>query len=132
MAGAWFAVAGEPLADDLVAAIGGRCFRVTDADRGKYHAASAIASNHLVALLGQVERIADQVGVPMEAYLELARASVDNVAELGAARALTGPVARGDWHTVRRHIESIARSETATYQAMVIETAKLADSRDDS
>lgn len=132
MAGAWFAVAGEPLADDLVAAIGGRSFRVTDTDRGKYHAASAIASNHLVALLGQVERIADQIGVPMEAYLELVRASADNVGELGAAGALTGPVARGDWDTVRQHIESIAESERATYQAMAVETAKLAGSRDDS
>ena len=33
---------------------------------------------------------------------------IDNVEELGAAAALTGPVARGDYGTVERHREAIA------------------------
>ena len=50
------------LVEALVADLGGRSFTVADADRAAYHAAAAIASNHLVALLGQVERVAAGVG----------------------------------------------------------------------
>ena len=39
-----------------------------------------VASNHLVALLGQVERLAAARGVPFEAFLPLVRATLDNVA----------------------------------------------------
>ena len=45
--------------------------------------------------------------MPLEAYLDLVRATVDNVAELGPAAALTGPAARGDWATIERHLAAL-------------------------
>jgi predicted short-subunit dehydrogenase-like oxidoreductase (DUF2520 family) len=123
--GAWFAVAGDPVADEVVAALGGRAVRVDDERRAAYHAAAAVASNHLVALLGQVQRIADGAGVPLEAYLDLARGSIDNVADRGPAAALTGPVARGDWDTVRAHLAAIDPDERAAYVALAAEAARL-------
>jgi predicted short-subunit dehydrogenase-like oxidoreductase (DUF2520 family) len=84
-----------------------------------------VASNHLVALLGQVERLAAAAGVPAEAYWDLARPTIDNVVELGAAAALTGPVARGDWETVRRHLAAIAPDERDAYLAMSVAAARL-------
>ena len=39
----------------------------------QYHAAAVVASNHLVALLGQVERLAAACGVPFEAFAPLVR-----------------------------------------------------------
>jgi predicted short-subunit dehydrogenase-like oxidoreductase (DUF2520 family) len=117
--GAWFAVAGDPLVEQVVADLGGAAFTVADEHRASYHAAACIASNHLVALLAQVERVAATAGVPLEAYLDLVRATVDNVAELGVAAALTGPVARGDEATLARHREVLAPDELATYEAMV-------------
>ena len=44
--------------------LGMRPFRVSDADRVAYHAAATVASNHLVALLGQAARLAHAAGVP--------------------------------------------------------------------
>lgn len=136
--GAWFAVAGDPpdalaLVEAVVSALHGRSFVVADADRAAYHAAAAIASNHLVALLGQVERVAESVGVPFDAYLELVRATLDNVAELGPIAALTGPVARGDWETVERHRAALPPEELAAYDAMVAAARQLVEdgSRDD-
>ena len=38
--------------------LGGRVVAVADEDRAAYHAAACIAANHVVALLGQVERVA--------------------------------------------------------------------------
>jgi len=122
----WFAVAGDPIAEQLVAALGGRSFELADGDRAVYHAAACVAANHVVALLGQVERLAEDIGVPPEAYVDLARGALDNVAMLGAAAALTGPAARGDEATIIRHLENLPASERASYEAMVREARRLA------
>lgn len=125
LAGAWFAVAGDPLVQRVASDLGGRWFEVADADRAAYHAAAVVASNHLVALMGQVERIAGGIGVPGEAYLLLAAASLQNVAELGPAGALTGPVARGDWATVARHLDALDPTERPAYLALAAEARRL-------
>ncbi len=124
--GAWFAVAGDSRVSDVVDALGGRSVEVAADRRSSYHAAAVVASNHLVALLGQAERIAADAGVPFEALLDLVRATVDNVAELGPAAALTGPVARGDWQTVVAHLEALAPDERVAYDVLANEARKLA------
>ena len=126
LAGCWFAVAGDPLVRQVVADLGGRALEVADADRAAYHAAAVVASNHLVALLGQAERIASTAGVPFAALVDLVRATVENVDELGPAAALTGPAARGDVETIRRHLEAIAPSERAAYEALAQQARRLA------
>jgi predicted short-subunit dehydrogenase-like oxidoreductase (DUF2520 family) len=131
-AGASFAIAGHPIAARIVDDLGGRAFVVADEDRAAYHAAAVIASNHVVALLGQVERVAAEAGVPLDAYLDLVRVTIDNVADLGPAEALTGPVARGDWVTVERHREVLARldsDELPAYDALVALARRLVDRR---
>lgn len=117
--GAWFAVAGDPMAERVVADLGGRAVVVDEHHRAAYHAAACIASNHLVALLGQVERVGATAGVPLDAFLDLARQSIDNVAALGPRDALTGPVKRGDWLTVERHRAALVHDELRAYDAMV-------------
>jgi len=124
--GAWYAVAGDDMADKVVAALGGRAFVVDDDHRATYHAAAAIASNHLVALMGQVERLAEDVDVPFEAYLDLARASLANVAELGPHRALTGPASRGDEATIRRHLRALPTEERKAYRGLADAARRLA------
>lgn len=129
-AGAWFAVAGDAMAIAVVDALGGRWFTVADEHRAAYHAAAVIASNHLVALLGQAERVAASAGVPLDAYLDLVRATVQNVAELGPAAALTGPAARGDWATIERHLAALDPDERETYEAMTRAARRLVGDAD--
>ena len=124
--GAWFAVAGDPVVAAVAEALEGRVVTVGDDRRAVYHAAAVVASNHLVALFGQVERLAAAAGVPAEAYVALAGGSLDNAARLGAAAALTGPVARGDWDTVRRHLAAVDPSEHEAYLAVAGLAARLA------
>jgi len=128
--GAWFGLAadGDPLAADLVALLGGHAITVAEADWARYHAAAAIAANHLVGLLGQVERVADSIGLPLVAYLDLARGAVDNVGALGPAAALTGPVARGDETTLARHRAALPPDEVAAYDAGVALCRRLLES----
>lgn len=126
----WFALAGaEPLLTQLVDALGGRSFAVDDEQRAIYHAAACVAANHVVALIGQVERLAAQLGVPAEAYQKLTADSVANAHTMGAAAALTGPAARGDDETIARHLAHLPADERASYQAMVEEARRLAGER---
>jgi predicted short-subunit dehydrogenase-like oxidoreductase (DUF2520 family) len=128
--GSWCAVDGPPAVERLALSLGLRPVRVAPEHRSGYHAAATIASNHVVALLGQAARVADASGVPVEALLPLVRASIDNVASLGADAALTGPVARGDLGTVAGHLDALAPHERATYRALAVEALRLSG-RDD-
>lgn len=129
LTGGWFAVAGDPLVADLAAALGGRTFEIADDDRALYHAAAAVASNHLVALLGHAQRLGASVGVPADALMALALGSAENAVALGPAAALTGPAARGDEATLAAHRDAIGRRaprELAAYEAMLAEARRLA------
>ncbi len=125
LTGAWFAIAGDPLAREVVSALGGHAFVVADDERAVYHAAACVASNHLVALLAQVERLAALAGVPFRAFFALVMASVENCADIGPVRALTGPAARGDVSTIERHVAAIGARERPAYEAMVEEIRRL-------
>ncbi len=127
LVGAWFglAEAGDPLVAEAVASLQGRVVHVAEQDWARYHAAAVIASNHLVALLGQAERVAVSVGAPIEAFLDLARGSLADVAALGPRAALTGPVRRGDTATVARHLDALPDDERAAYEAMAREAGRL-------
>lgn len=125
-AGGWFAVTGDPVATELVERLGGRHFVVDDELRALYHGTAAISANHLVALMGQVERLADLAGVPVEAFLDLAAGSFADVRRVGAAAALTGPAARGDHQTVQAHRDALPPGEVALYDALAEAAARLA------
>ncbi len=124
--GAWMAIAGDPVIERLADALDGRTFRVDEEQRVIYHATAAIAANHLVALMAQVERLAEVTNVPVQAFWELAAGALDNVATSGAGPALTGPVARQDWQTVRRHVTALPEPERPLYLALAQQAAALA------
>lgn len=125
--GVTFAVAGDPMAGAIARQLGGRVVEVADADRPAYHAAACIAANHVVALLGQAERVAASAGLGLDVFLDLTRAAVDDVARVGPAAALTGPAARGDWATLARHRDALDPAERPGYHAGVALARRLAE-----
>jgi predicted short-subunit dehydrogenase-like oxidoreductase (DUF2520 family) len=131
LAGSWCAVEGPDSVERLAVTLGMRPFRVAPDDRARYHAAATIASNHLVAVLGQAARVARDAGVPAEALWPLVRATLDNVEAVGAPGALTGPVARGDADTVARHLDALPADEREAYRALAREALRLTG-RDDA
>lgn len=131
LAGAFAAVAGPDAVVELALALGLRPFRVDDGRRARYHAAACVASNHLVALLGQVERLAAAADVGFEVFEPLVRASVDHAFAQGPRAALTGPVARGDVATVVAHLDALPGDEQGTYRALAREAHRLSE-RDDA
>jgi predicted short-subunit dehydrogenase-like oxidoreductase (DUF2520 family) len=137
-AGAGCAVAGSTpealaFATDLARLLGMRPFEIDDDGRAAYHAAASVASNFLVTLLAAAERIAAGAGLaPHETralLVPLLHRTVDNLAQIGPERALTGPVARGDDATVeaqRRAIEDVAPDLLDLFDELVRQTRALA------
>ncbi len=122
-----FAVDGDPLLTEVAASLGGRSIAVPTASRALYHATASIAANHLTALCAQVESLAAQVGVPVDAYWTLMRTTLDNVADVGPSAALTGPAARADWDTIRTHLAALPTDgDRDLYRALCEQAARLA------
>lgn len=124
--GCTFAIDGDALMQRLVDDLGGRAVSVPDGRRALYHATATVAANHLTALCAQVERLAERVGIPIDAYRTLMSTTLQNVADVGAADALTGPAARGDWSTVRAHLDAVGDDERDLYLALALAAARLA------
>ena len=64
-------------------------------------------------------------GVPRRSH----GASLANVAATDPATALTGPVARGDWDTVQRHLDALDPDEREAYRVLAEQAARLAGRR---
>lgn len=101
----------------LFSAIGARPFVATRCDKALYHASTAMASNLLVALLHQAENtLCEATGLsPAEArdlLAPLSRHTLENYLRGGAEAALTGPVARGDVHTITHHLQALTEHES--------------------
>lgn len=98
----------RPVAEALVVEMGGEPVWVPEASRGRYHAALAHGSNHLVTLVAQAMEILTSAGIePADRVLRpLLQASLDNALSSGDG-ALTGPVARGDAGTVAAHLQEL-------------------------
>jgi len=134
LAGSSVAVAGESTAmragHRLAAALG--CTVVTVPVRGRpaYHAAAVMASNYLAALVASSVRLLCRAGLEedeaLRAVLPLARGTLDNIGEMGLARAVTGPIVRGDAETVGLHLRTLEGPERELYRALGCELLRQA------
>lgn len=113
--------------------LGMRPFEVPEEGRAAYHAAASIASNFLVALEESATEALAAAGVenPREVLAPLVLRTAANWADSGAA-ALTGPIARGDEETVRRHLEALSERTPgllSLYEELAARTREIAEGR---
>jgi predicted short-subunit dehydrogenase-like oxidoreductase (DUF2520 family) len=106
--------ADEPLLSDLMQigdALEGRCVVLRGRDKVLYHAAAVVACNYMVTLTKLATDLWQTFGVPAEeateALLPLIQGTVDNLRNVGLPDCLTGPVARGDLGTIRKHLDAL-------------------------
>ncbi|MBO0849549.1 MAG: DUF2520 domain-containing protein, partial [Pseudonocardia sp.] len=114
----------------LVLEMGAEPVRVPEAVRPLYHAALAHGANHLATLVRDCVDVLERAGVrPAERLVApLLSAALDNALRHGD-RALTGPVARGDVGTLRKHLHELGRAApevTASYRELAERTAERA------
>jgi predicted short-subunit dehydrogenase-like oxidoreductase (DUF2520 family) len=73
-----------------------------------YHLTCVLASNYPIALIGAIESIAGRITQKkLQPFEILFRTSVENALSLGAGKALTGPIVRGDSALVSEHLNAI-------------------------
>ncbi|MGA3208875.1 MAG: DUF2520 domain-containing protein [Syntrophales bacterium] len=116
----------------MVRDLGGAPFFISDADKPLYHAAACIASNYLTTLIHMVEEIYQSLGLnrddAIRAIWPLVMGTIGNIESKGTVQALTGPVARGDAGTIRKHAEALRQKLPdlwPAYSALGVLTADL-------
>ncbi|HEY3709830.1 MAG TPA: DUF2520 domain-containing protein [Amycolatopsis sp.] len=115
---------GEALAVEM----GAEPVRVPEEARALYHAALAHGSNHLMTLVADCTELLRKAGIGQAERLvaPLLSAALDNVLRHGD-RAFTGPVARGDLGTVRKHLAVLTEASpeiAPAYRALARRTAE--------
>jgi predicted short-subunit dehydrogenase-like oxidoreductase (DUF2520 family) len=111
--GVHFAVDGHreavSMARRLARALGGKVLELPAGSEESYHLSAVLASNLVVALAAEAAGLGPRWGrerdEALEALLPLLRAAVEQLEARGLPDALTGPVTRGEAHTLRRHLD---------------------------
>lgn len=116
--GSYFAITADrntqTLAKNIVRDLGGIPFLISSNQKPLYHAAACIASNYLVSLMNTVESIYQSIGLnekdARNAYLPLVYGSLKNIEKSDSVSSLTGPIARGDSGTIKKHVLAINKN----------------------
>jgi predicted short-subunit dehydrogenase-like oxidoreductase (DUF2520 family) len=135
--GSTFALEAEPplleILQSMARALGGHWIKLKADDKAVYHAAAVIACNYLVTLVKMATDLWPNFGVPREkateALLPLIRGTVHNLETIGLPNCLTGPIARGDSGTIRKHLEALERVSPDTlvaYRELGLKTIPIA------
>lgn len=114
--GCYCAVEGAPQAINtltpLFTALGAILIAIKPEQKPVYHAAAVIASNYLVTLAATSGKLLVEAGVEAEIanqmIHQLMQSNLNNIKKTkNPEDALTGPLARGDTRTIKRHLEGI-------------------------
>jgi predicted short-subunit dehydrogenase-like oxidoreductase (DUF2520 family) len=107
--------ADQPLKDQLwfmAERIGAHPFDLSGIDRVRYHAAAVLVANYSVTLLGAARKLMADAGMDADraqcGLRALLQGTVNNLKMTSPKEALTGPAARGDTHTIERHLDALA------------------------
>lgn len=121
---------GRQMAQALATAMGGIPLSLDGGQMASYHAAAAMASNYLVALIDAAAEVLTGTGLSPDqavaALVPLAQGALANVAEQGVAGALTGPIRRGDQVTVARHLGALDGPLAEIYRALARRALEIA------
>lgn len=115
--GSLFAIEGNikayDIALELVKALDGQPFFIDSDKKPLYHLAAVVACNYFVTLINTSIKIFENVNIDNEkgltGILKLVRGTINNIEKIGPKQALTGPIARGDIHTIEGHIQAMKR-----------------------
>jgi len=89
-------------------------FRIDSKDKAYYHLAGVYASNFLAGNLFNAQKFLSLNNIDEQKYFNILSSTIhstlQNIKALGPAKALSGPVDRGDIKTIRKHISSLRKN----------------------
>jgi predicted short-subunit dehydrogenase-like oxidoreductase (DUF2520 family) len=117
----------------MASALEGNAIRLGAGDKVLYHAAAVIACNYLVTLVKLATDLWQVFGVATpeatRALMPLLRGTLNNIENVGLPNCLTGPIARGDLGTIRKHLTALEKSAPgllSTYRELGRQTIPIA------
>lgn len=131
---AFFTIEGGRAAVEKISALLTRCgnpFRVIDAQsKPKYHAAACFASNFVTAVCAEAFELLEECGFSEDeakaALSPLMAENMENIISCGIRGSLTGPAARGDALTVKKHLNALGEEKKRAYKPLCAIMARLA------
>jgi predicted short-subunit dehydrogenase-like oxidoreductase (DUF2520 family) len=118
---------------DMAGLLDGSWIQLKASDKAAYHAAAVFASNYLVTLVKMAADLWQTFSIPSDqaakALLPLMRGTLHNIETIGLPQCLTGPIARGDTGTIRKHIKDIGKKTPAllsSYKELGLQTIPIA------
>jgi Uncharacterized conserved protein len=121
---------------EMATALNCRWIELKASDKVVYHAAAVIASNYLVTLVKLADDLWETFGIPREqatqSLLPLLKGTLNNIENVGIPQALTGPIARGDIDTVKKHLTALqkeAPDALSTYCELGLQTIPIAQAK---
>jgi predicted short-subunit dehydrogenase-like oxidoreductase (DUF2520 family) len=109
------------VARKMIHQMGGVAVRLSGANKAAYHAAGSFACVSVLTLMETATRLLMTQGFKrrqaMRALLPMVRQTLDNFERVGPLAAWTGPLSRGDFSTIERHVKALADFEPAYLEA---------------
>jgi predicted short-subunit dehydrogenase-like oxidoreductase (DUF2520 family) len=96
-----------PALKELASSIGVDVVVIESSHKMLYHVSAVFVCNLLTALLYAGEGVMGRIGIGLDPFYPIIRATLGNIEAKGPLLSLTGPVARGDVGTVSSHLEAI-------------------------
>lgn len=109
----WISVQGDeslfPMLASLMEPFGATTRELDAEQKSAMHLSAVFASNYLVALMKVVDEIAKENGVNdgLEMLGPIIRQTMENITNRGPDHSLSGPVARGDTETIKKHLNQL-------------------------
>ncbi len=121
------------LLSEMARRLGGHTITLAAGQKALYHAAAVFASNYTVTLVAVAVDLWRHLGFEereaMRGLLPILRGAVGSLERLGLPGALTGPIARGDTETIRKHLgalHDLAPDYLELYRALAAATLPIA------
>ena len=121
---------------EIATTLGGRWIVPKAEDKILYHTAAVFACNYLITLVKIATDLWQSFGIPpqqaTQALLPLLRGTINNIDATGIPRCLTGPIARGDSGTIKKHLDALQKAAPeliATYRELGLKTIPIALSK---
>jgi predicted short-subunit dehydrogenase-like oxidoreductase (DUF2520 family) len=138
LADVFFCIEGHPAHLEDIKSLLERCGNpvqiIRPEDKVRYHAAAAVASNHVVALVAESLDLLETCGFTKEGALNALRpillGNMNHLAEVGPVESLTGPVERCDVGTVRKHLAAMpTEADKALYTLLSRKLVQVAEEK---
>ena len=139
--GVIFSIEGAPAArraaQEIARSLGATPVIIKGDDKPAYHASGTVVAGHALALVESATQMLLKIGFTRrgasQALLPLIRQMLDNYERLGPRAAWTGPLSRGDYATIAKHVKAMRRFPSEfrdAYAALALLSARvLADKR---